>query len=349
MAAADEDVSKNLHAIFHEGLNLYNKISQSNEPTQSLEVQRDVKKAISCLEQATRLVSVADIFSSNEEIEELSTSDIQYLLLPALLGSLTSKLTSRERKEVIEIAEIYLLDFLQRTNSYKLSNYKIRKGDGEAEQTDGSNRSEIEQLTIAVNTRNSKIQKFKEFKELKTQLENLKKNVENEHADEEIKRNYFLTMIKVMIHEAIDELDSIKMEKPILAHIAQIKQDGGPKPKRQPPPPPPLKPIIITKDQVQKAIYGAGYPSMPTMTVDEFYEKRVAEGAFPDPNKPRTGPMSMQEASLAGISLNDSDKEDEENENKVEADDDENIQRLRARDEYKDEHRRGWGNRMNRS
>lgn len=273
MAVAEEDVSKNLHAVFHEGLNLYNKILQSNDPTNSVEVQRDVKKAISLLEQATRLVSVADIFSKNEEIEELSTNDIQYLLLPALLGSLTGKLTSRERKEVIEISEIYFLDFLHRTNSYKLSNYKMNKGDGEAEKVDGSNKSEIEQLTIAVNSRNSKIQKFKELKELRSHLENLKKNVENEHADEEIKRNYFLTMIKVMIHEAIDELDSIKMEKPILAHIAEIKKDGGPKPKRQPPPP--LKPIIITKDQVQKAIYGAGYPSMPTMTVDEFYEKRV--------------------------------------------------------------------------
>lgn len=99
-------------------------------------------------------------------------------------------------------------------------------------------------------------------------MEDLKKNMENEYADEEIKRNYFLTMIKLFIYESIDELNSIDMEKPILEHIANMKKDDKPQPKR--PPPPPLKPIIITKDEVQKAVFGAGYPSLPTMTVRKF-------------------------------------------------------------------------------
>lgn len=192
--------------------------------------------------------------------------------------------------------------------------------------------------------------------------------MENEYVDEEIKRNYFLTMIKLFIHEAIDELNSIDMEKPILEHIANMKKDDKPQPKRLPPPP--LKPIIITKDEVQKAVFGAGYPSLPTMTVrkyflpskhktnisntvffiqvQEFYDKRVAEGIFPDPNKKKTGPTSLQEAALAGVSLND-DKETEAKEKLVEEDDEENIARMRAKDEFKDDHRRGWGNRMNRS
>lgn len=345
MAAVEQDDSQSLHSIFHEGLDLYNKVSTSQEATNSLDVQRDVKKAIGLLEQATRQVSLADIFSKNEEIDELSTNDVQYLLLPALLGFLTSKLTSRERKEVIEVAEIYYKDFLQRTNDYNLSNYKF--SDVDEDYTSSSAKTEFEELSMAVHTRANKIQKHKEQKELKTHLENLKKNVENEHADEEIKRKYFLTMIKVFIHDVADELDSIKMEKPILEHMAKMKQDNMPKPKRQPPPP--LKPIIITKDEVQKAIYGAGYPSLPTMTVQEFYDKRVAEGAFPDPTKPKQAPTTLQEASLAGVSLNDEDKEDEDLENKIEEDNEEYLQRMRDRDEHRDDHRRGWGNRMNRS
>lgn len=59
--------------------------------------------------------------------------------------------------------------------------------------------------------------------------------------------------------------------------------------------------------------------------------------------------MSLQEASLAGVSLYDDDKEAESLEDKVEKDDEENLARMRSKDEYKDEHRRGWGNRMNRS
>ena len=40
----------------------------------------------------------------------------------------------------------------------------------------------------------------------------------------------------------------------------------------------PLMPVIITKDEVQKKVFGAGYPSLPTMTVQEFYEQRIHDG-----------------------------------------------------------------------
>jgi len=346
MSEPDENYAQSLHSVFHQGLDLYNKISNNNEPTNSLEVQRDVQNSIKLLEQATRLVSLADIFSTNEGIDEISTNNLQYLLLPALLGFLALKLTSRERKEVINVAEVYFKDFLQRTNNYRLSDYKF-KNEVKEEQAVSKVQNAFDQLAQSINTRANKIQKFKEQKELKAKLEDLKKNIENEHADEDIKRNYFLTMIQVFINEVIDEINSMQMEKPILEHIASLKKDDQPKPKRAPPPP--LKPIIITKDEVQKAVYGAGYPSLPIMTVEEFYNKRVEDGIFPDPSKPKTGPMSMQEASIAGINLNDSDNEAEELEKKEEEDDDENIQRMRAKDEFKDEHRRGWGNRMNRS
>lgn len=106
--------------------------------------------------------------------------------------------------------------------------------------------------------------RFREQKELKSKLADLKKNMDNEHADEEIKRKYFLTMVKLFIYEAIDELNSIDMEKPILEHMANMKKDEKSILKR---PPQPLKPIIITRDEIQKAVFGAGYPSLPTMTV----------------------------------------------------------------------------------
>ncbi|XP_018566440.1 immunoglobulin-binding protein 1 [Anoplophora glabripennis] len=349
MANGGEDLRnevQSLSSLFKDGLDNYNSIMNNDQPTNNPDVQMNIKKTMKTFEQATRLVSLTDIFSKNEGIEEVATNDLQYFLLPAFLGGLSLKLTSGERKDIVDCAEIYYKDFLGRCNNYGLSNYQF--GDKENNTNDSPKRekSEFEQLEMAVNTRANKIQRFKEQKELKSRLQDLKKNMENEYVDEEIKRNYFLTMIKLFIHEAIDELNSIDMEKPILEHIANMKKDDKPQPKR--PPPPPLKPIIITKDEVQKAVYGAGYPSLPTMTVQEFYDKRVEEGIFPDPNKKKTGPLSLQEAALAGVSLDD-DKEEEAKENLVEEDDEEYIARMRAKDEYKDDHRRGWGNRMNRS
>lgn len=294
-------------------------------------------------EEATRLVSYAGIFSTNEGIEEVATQDIQYFLLPALLGSLSLKLTTGERKEIINVAEIYFKDFLSRCNDYGLSNYDFNEKAKEQKEP----QNEFEKITVSVNTRANKIQRYKEQKELQAKLADLKKNMENEHADEEIKRDYFLTMLKSFIHEAIDELNSIDMEKPILEYMTTVKKDEDKKPQKRPVTP--LKPIIITKDEVQKAVFGAGYPSLPTMTVQEFYDKRVKDGVFPDPTKPRAGPMSLQQAALAGVELSNEDKEAEEKEKIEEGDDPEYIERMRRMDEFKDEHRRGWGNRANRS
>lgn len=66
-----------------------------------------VKTAISNFEKATNLVSLSGMFSKNELLEELPTETLQYLLLPALLGTLTLKLCSQPRKDIINLAEIY--------------------------------------------------------------------------------------------------------------------------------------------------------------------------------------------------------------------------------------------------
>lgn len=294
------------------------------------------------LEKATRLASMADLFSSNESVDELSTNDLQYLLLPALLGSLSMKLTSGNRKDIINCADVYFKDFLKRCNQYSLSNYEFKNEElNNEENKDEEKKSELEIIQSQVNTRANKIQKYREQKELQSRLEDLKKNVQNEHCDEEIKRNYFLTMIKLFIHQAIDELSSIDMEKQILEHMAKMNPEER---KKKGPQPPPLKPVIITRDAVQKAVFGAGYPSLPLMTVEEFYDKRVRDGIFLDASKTK----SLQDAAMANKSINE-ESEDVEKEKNIEDDDPETLERMRQMDEFKDEHRRGWGNRMNRS
>lgn len=66
-----------------------------------------IKIAVKKFEKATNLVSLTGMFSKNESLEELPTETLQYLLLPALLGTLTLKLSNQPRKELIEVAEIY--------------------------------------------------------------------------------------------------------------------------------------------------------------------------------------------------------------------------------------------------
>lgn len=175
-------------------------------------------------------------------------------------------------------------DFLRRCEDYKLCDKPeaVLVLDHSAHEGD-----KFQELTRMAQERNAKLRKYQEKKELDDQIKKLKIAMEKEHVDEEVKREFYMKLLNSCIMEAHEELVSISQEKQILEHIAVMRRNsGGDDAHKMHPPkgpaPRPLKPIIITKDAVQKAVFGLGYPSMPTMTVAEFYEQRVAEGIFPD-------------------------------------------------------------------
>lgn len=161
--------------------------------------------------------------------------------------------------------------------------------------------TEVAALVAMSKQRNTKIEQYRIKKELDDQIKQIKIVMDREHIDDDLKRDFYIKLIKSSIMNAIDEISSIEQEKQILDHMSQLKHENPdfdhPKPVRRPTQP--LKPIIITKDAVQKAVYGLGYPSYPTMTVDEFYTQRVKDGVFPDPSVVRD-PNSLQSRAMRG-------------------------------------------------
>lgn len=89
----------------------------------------------------------------------------------------------------------------------------------------------------------------------------------------------------------------------------------------------------------QAQVFGAGYPSLPTMTVDDWYEQHRKHGALPDQGIPRK--VAVEDESDA------KEREEEEKEKKAEQDDEESLLKARNWDDWKDTHRRGYGNRQN--
>jgi len=353
MACSASNDDKNLVELFDEGFGLFQNISNCDEPTNSLNIQNKVKQAMKLFEDATRLTSMSGIFSTNESVEEVATENLRLFLLPALLGTLALKLTVANRIEVVETSDIYFRDFLQRCNDYEICNITIPP-------PIEINMEEIEQesgkpcgfnLMNAARNRVSKIQRYKAEKMLEEELAKLLKEVESPGVDDETKREYYTKLIKSYVSKAEEELDCLQTEKKILAYMKNAKKEEAMvhaedhKKRVKHPPPKPLMPVIITKDEVQKAVYGLGYPSLPTMTVQEFYDKRVQDGIFPDPSK---GPPSLQ-GMINKNTREEDDREAAEKEAKIEMDDEETLQRQRAMDEYKDDNKRGWGNRYNRS
>lgn len=315
--------------------------------------QANVKKCIQLFEDCTRLVSICGLFSSNENYSELPTNDLKYLLLPYFLGMLSQKICGGSRADIIEVAEVYFKDFLNRCVDYELHESAAPSSSKAVEKVSESGTSsstEIQALTQMVSQRNSKLEKYRQRKELEDQIGVLKKSMKLDYIEDETKRDFYINLLKLSIIDAQDELASIDQEKQILQFMKnrpQVEVEHQNKPKRKDSSWRPLKPIIITKDLAQKAVYGLGYPSLPTFTVAEFYDQRVRDGIFPDPDAPK------HTSGMNKLTIQDTDDieeaEDIERELKLDVDDDYELARLRAKDDYKDDHRRGEGNRHNRS
>lgn len=237
--------------------------------------QGRVKKTIGILEESTRGVSSIGIFSTNESIEEVSTGVIKFFLLPVLLGDLHLKLSSEDRLSILNVAEIYFKDFLQRCKDYGVADIEI-PGPESAKEDEPKHPGPMSFDEMA-RQREAKIKKFKETKDLEAKLMELKKALDNPSRDESVARDYYLTLLKKFVSSSMDELKSIAQEKPIVEHIAKMKKSGQPLKKTQPTHKP-LKPIIITRDAAQKAVYGLGYPSLPAMTVEELVDQRLKDG-----------------------------------------------------------------------
>ncbi|XP_067853246.1 immunoglobulin-binding protein 1 [Heptranchias perlo] len=329
--------SPKLSDIFESGWKLHEEAESSTEPSNSDIFQRKVRRGVELLEQATRMVNQLDLFSRNEELEEIATADIKYLLLPVLLGALTMKLgNSAKRLEHVQKAQVYYMDFLKRCKDYNVMTFEFPKT---VENNEESNKASVVPSSPAVGSQSSllsmatkrqaKIERYNLKKETEAKLKDIKLVICSGKADDEQTRKFYLLNLQRWISTSLEEIESIDQEIQILKRMEGTKRPQATRPQR-----PPMQPFILTRDAVQAKVLGAGYPSLPTMTVDDWYEQHKKQGALPDQGIPRSRP-------------GDQDNQDQEAENDNEADDDQALRIRRDKDDWKDTHRRGYGNRQN--
>jgi len=89
-------------------------------------------------------------------------------------------------------------------------------------------------------------------------------------------------------------------------------------------------PFILTRTEQQKKVFGLGYPSIPTVSVDEWFDEMKKTGGF--------GNIGSNKRQI--IQSHNDEHSDE--------DDDETKRQSKIRmDEWKDINPRGWGNTLN--
>ncbi|XP_067138187.1 immunoglobulin-binding protein 1 isoform X1 [Centruroides vittatus] len=325
-----------LSEAFDKAFSFISHLESSRDPTGSKQYQNSLNEIKNLLEEATHMVNQIGIFSKNEDIEEIPTADIKYLLLPALLGSVVTKYTCANRNEILDISEIYFKDFLKRCKEYGITDVII------PDSSEFSNDLSNNDIEYALLKRQEKIARYKLQKEMEKKIDNLRVSMEQLNVDEEIKREYYLLLIKKWIDTSLEELTSIYNEKLILKQMPLLKDQKSKVTEEVSKKP--LKPVIITRNELQKKVFGLGYPSIPIMTVDEFYDQKYGEGGQ---NMPSSKNSLQQMAENPELAQTEKEKEEEEEERKLDHDDSNALKKAREWDDWKDDHRRGCGNRKN--
>jgi len=302
----------------------------------------------------TELLNKLQVFSTNETVEEVTTINLKFFLIPVLLGHLHSKRTGsiEVRKEVVNLCWIYNRDFIRRLNDYHIVKLKLEKEKDEDEEekeegTRPTTTTQLEDLQDMAKIRHDKIARYREKTRLEGLERELRKRMDDGTVDDEVVRSYYLSLIKKWALVSLEELDSLKMERECLKRM-----DSNPpvSSRKQASSSHSFKPFILTRNQVAKQVFGLGYPSVPVMTVDEFVDKKEAEGTWAFTQHKEVYQNSLQSWAEDPDKKRDEDEDEaERKERLVEEEDLQELQRQRAWDDFKDETKRGSGNRMNMS
>ncbi|RMZ75672.1 hypothetical protein DV737_g5165, partial [Chaetothyriales sp. CBS 132003] len=265
--------------------------------------------AIDELQECSRLVEQASLFSANEEVEDISTKDLQYLTVPYVLAELRLRSYDNQRLAGLRRASQLLEEFLARLDQYRM----LTKNEQELFERFQQQRSSFSISSAAgpEEKRRIKISRFQQEKALKQKLQHLRSQSEAQNTDDEITRSLYLAEIALDVHQSFQSLDMISQELSILAQVqgepvvaAGAVQDersrerpdgyserldgpgtmgglgrkGGPlldgKGK-------PLQPFTILgkRSQMQKGVFRPGH-NLPTMTIDEYLEEERRRGGI---------------------------------------------------------------------
>jgi immunoglobulin-binding protein 1 len=203
--------------LFDSGWKLQQELEKSSdESSENYSIKR--KQAIEMLRKCTEMLDELHLFSENELLDEISTSEIRYFITDALLSWLLCKINSTSpnvRLVALEEAKHYILKFLRLTKSYNFHSFNVDKFENDNTETARFDQVSVnlanKQATFDMNMvnqaydRSEKIKRFKEQKELETQISFVQSsNLAN--IDEEHRRKFYKTCVKYWVNKSIDDL-----------------------------------------------------------------------------------------------------------------------------------------------
>lgn len=127
-----------LSSLFDLGWKLQQDLDkQSDESSSSYQLRR--RRLIDLFQKCEFMLDELHIFSSNEELDEISTSELRYMMIYAISGWLHSKISSpkpQERLPELHAAKDQFYKYLVHTKNYGIHSFEIdKKSNDEKEST----------------------------------------------------------------------------------------------------------------------------------------------------------------------------------------------------------------------
>lgn len=303
-----------------------------------------LEELLSAFHRIAYSIEKSGVFSVNEELDDVNTADLLFILVPFILAELHSHgHITENRLQHLESAILYWKQFLATCEALQLC---------QPEQAKIWHR---DAPPSAACRRQEKIQCYRHKKELNEKIQSLverKRKVVDPFAwgtsylDEELERELSISLIKRSIDETLEHQEAAALELELLRSSAS-QQSGAP----------PIcgngkvekKPFIFKIDnplQLRESYRNTvfkPYHELPTITLDEVaawemdVEVNQIGAAGREKEKKRQARLAAEQEGLDRLS---SDETDSDSESQIRA----KEEKARSWDDWKDDNPKGWGN-----
>ncbi|KAJ4952592.1 hypothetical protein NE237_029424 [Protea cynaroides] len=221
-----------LPALFEQGRKVHNLASESGVDQDTL------RKGCEALQQCEEMISKLGLFSANETKEDISTTNLKYLLVPFYQGELTEKVAHEDRIQVLKISQAKLKEFISFCEAMELvpeEELQISAQEGPSSLAD--RRAKKIARFKRQKAAESKLQEIKERRErrgrsskaaaLSTPIEAGEEDEVDDDGEEE--REAWLITISLGLCKAFDLLEMLKKEEEMLSAVKEKQSQEGDK------------------------------------------------------------------------------------------------------------------------
>ncbi|KAF3909429.1 hypothetical protein AA313_de0202193 [Arthrobotrys entomopaga] len=273
-----------------------------------------VAEALDTISACKNLINDLSLFSTNETLEDVATSELRYFLADTQRGDLLLKQHDRAtRLSILHTARDAYRSFLSLCDSYGLLGSYEKRAYQLSDKISPTIFSDMHSDAAA--RRNSKIERYKQEKELKSKLEHLSQITNSPNIDDEQVRSLYLSQIQLAVMQSLQQIEGIYLEIDILGKAPseeqllerrQMQQEEDERSRRRKEDDKysdrvdpseifrkangrrllssdgkPLQPFTLlpNREIVKGGVFGPGH-RLPTMTIDEYLEAERERGGI---------------------------------------------------------------------